>query len=226
MLLIFIAGHAPIPVLRVIVSTHSSTADQIISWISGLGSLMAGVGALAVLLWQLTRAHTGDQKKRAQEERDQASHITWWLEVIPKGEEVPAVRDFADSGGEWFGADYPRLPHAAILIRNGSEDCVYEGSLQLPSWFDPGPEWDTALKPIIWRQLGVLPPGTVRYHIPTSYMHTPTQSARRKSDLAFNRHVEWVEFRDRKDVIWRRFWDGRLERQPDRPPNTETAHAP
>jgi hypothetical protein len=40
-----------------------------------------------------------------------------------------------------------------------------------------------------------------------------------------NRYVEWVEFRDRHSVLWRRFGDGRLAKQPDRPANTTTAYS-
>ena len=197
---------------------HIWSMNQMPNWISGIGSLMAGATAVVVLIWQFWRARKGDQEKRDREERDQAGRITWWLEDVPDGDTREGVRDFADAA-----PDYPELKYAAIFIRNGSEDCIYECSLKLPEFFDHG---DAPEPPKLWRQMGVLPPGTTQFRIPVPPQSTTTWMLRTKADLAFNKHVEWVEFRDRINIIWRRLGDGRLEKQPDRPPNTETAYSP
>jgi len=100
---------------------------------------------------------------------------------------------------------------------------VTRRALKLPEFFDHG---DAPEPPKLWRQMGVLPPGTTQFRIPVPPQSTTTWMLRTKADLAFNKHVEWVEFRDRINIIWRRLGDGRLEKQPDRPPNTETAYSP
>jgi hypothetical protein len=191
--------------------------DQVAIWITAVGTLLTGLSALAVF-WQLRQAHRS-------EVLEQANRITWWLEPAPKDDKGTRVRVFADAAS-FQGGDYPNLPHAALFILNGSDNCVYEGSLQLPESFDPG---DGKEERFIWRQIGVIPPGPpaeFRVPISVSAHSSPTASLRRKADLPFNRHVEWVEFRDRNNKVWRRFGDGTLKPQPDRPPETETAYSP
>jgi hypothetical protein len=165
---------------------HTWSINKVLNWhglgaLGSLGSLMAGVTAVVVLIWQFWRARKADL-------RDQASRITWWLEKVPDNDTREGVREFADVAVDWEDSNF-----AAIFIRNASEDCICECSLQLPKFFDH----DNAPEPPKkWRQIGVLPPGHSQFHIPVTFQPTPTKELRTKADLAFNKHVEWVEFRE------------------------------
>jgi len=193
---------------------HTWSINKVLNWhglgaLGALGSLMAGITAVVVLVWNFWRVRKADL-------RDQASRITWWLEKDNDTRE--GVREFADAAVDDSGFKYVR-----IFIRNGSEDCIYECSLKLPKFlnYDEMPRL-----PEDWRQIGVLPPGPSQFRIQVTSQPTPTQELRTKADLFFNKHVEWVRFRDRNDTLWKRYGDGRLEKQPYQKPYTETEYSP
>jgi hypothetical protein len=158
-----------------------------------------------------------------QELREQASRITWWLDAVPDEDKREGVRRFAD-GAEFFIGDYGDLRRAALFICNDSGNCVYEASLKLSDLF--ARQVGEKFRQILWRQLGVILPGTAEYRVPVPFDPTPTASARSRSDIPFNLLVDWVEFRDRNNKLWRRFGDGRLEQQADRRAVTEAMRAP
>lgn len=193
------------------------SAPSVPEWIGGIGSMLAAVTAVAILISEVYRSRSIADAQREQTKRAQAGLVTWWTDNVGPPEAVPReYADAAEAPSESRPISYwDDLPTSRLFIRNGSEDCIYEVSLQLPAGFHPSPEHfrDT---PLLWRQVGVLPPGTSEFSVPKSFRGTPTEIARAWHEDRFNLLVDWVEFRDRNGSLWRRFGDGHLEEQPPR----------
>lgn len=209
---------------------------EVANWVIALGTVSTSCFALRTLrndgkklrAEQLAELEK-KRERRLRAERDHAECVTWWTDVAGAMANLP-VRPFADAADIEYDPEYC----TRIVLSNNSHDCLYEVSLQLPEpW---GPVWLTRgdfvdddeaqeyFKKYRWRQVGVLPPGLTCFVVPVPTEMSPTQASQHAADPAMNRYVAWVEFRDRHSVLWRRFGDGRLVKQADRPVNTTTAY--
>jgi hypothetical protein len=197
-------------------------------WVGGIGSVSAAAIALIVLLWELIRATVRRRADRERDRREQASRVTWWTEAA-RSTMNNVAREFVDGAEYW--TDYNAADRARIVIQNNSADTLYETTLLLPDRFgiaemdEHGTPSGNQPSDYLLRQIGVLPPGSSYVDIPIPIPPSHTQEFRTRNYAAFNRYVEWIEFRDRNNVIWRRHGDGRLEEMPDREPVTEVLYA-
>jgi hypothetical protein len=160
------------------------------------------------------------------QERAQAMQVSWWIDRVEwwdptKDDTNESVRPFVDAGPDFSaGGFHPDMYiPVPLVILNSSGDCLYHVEVKLPDYYCPeAPR----------RQAGVLPPGRSRFMVlgDIGYLYaSPTQGTRRQGDAAWNRMVEYVEFRDRDDVIWRRDRNGGLQKQEWRPPEPGPLYA-
>lgn len=179
--------------------------------VSAIAAVVSAVVASAVLVRQNRR----DARSQL---RAQAIRLTWWTLESSEG---LVLRPYADAGPSWPDP-HGLLSQAVIAIRNASDDCLYELTLSLVDRYfveSKEPDW------ISVRQKGVLPPGTIYCHLPFPAGPTPTSDMRRSTVLPYNLLVEHVRFRDRNNRVWKRFFDGRLEQQPNADPVTEPLYS-
>jgi heme exporter protein D len=190
--------------------------SEIVNAAGGIGSLVSGLTA-AVLLVMQRRTITREHAQRNREERQrQAIGVTWLTERRAAPDENSELRPFADAAHDAPGY----VQNVILAVHNASDNCIYDCTVQTAPFDEPE---NAHLR---HRQIGVLPPGVTRFKVPVPAVdRTPTMAARHRVDISYNVLVEWLEFRDVSQVVWRRYGDGRLESQPSRPRDTTTAHS-
>jgi hypothetical protein len=194
-----------------VASVHAEgpmTVGSLSEWISSIVTFCAVVVALGTG----NRAHRLAALTLSEQQRAQATKISWWCERIewtdPRHQDH--IRPFMDED-LLLHIGYPYVDAAGygiICIANQSDSAVSSVILRAPP---QPPEGAFEALPNVDRPVGVLPPGVTRVVVVlVAAGPTPTAESRAIAAIPENSWADWLEFTDLDGRRWQRLRDGRL----------------